>query len=141
MQRLEEEVQLWTPASHAMYTVWSIVQATDDIVRQIDEWLEDHKKAEVAEQKVQEYRTSLIADGGQGTEEVKPKVERSKSGETIWLEKPTSEEKANLSSNGTDHPESHTSKVELLSIGDFDYMSYALERATLFRQSISALGV
>lgn len=139
VQRLEEEVQLWTAASHAMYTVWSVVQATDDIVRRIDEWLADHKQAEAAELKVHAYRQSLVSNGGHGKGEGRPKVERSKSGETIWLEKPTSEEAASLKDDG--QPEGLTSTVELQSIGDFDYMSYALERATLFRQNIAQFGL
>lgn len=139
VQRLEEEVQLWTGASHAMYTVWSIVQATDDIVRRIEEWLADHKQAEAAELKIHEYRKSLVSNGGEGEDGVRPKVERSKSGETIWLEKPTSVDILDLKL-GQDQ-QATGSKVELPAIGDFDYMGYALERATLFRQNIAQLGL
>lgn len=139
VQRLEEEVQLWTAASHAMYTVWSVVQATDDIVRRIEEWLTDHKQAEAAELRVHEYRKALISQGGQGKEEVKRNMERSKSGETIWLAKPSAEDIANLKS-GEDQGKPGAS-VELQVIGDFDYMSYALERATLFRENIAKLGL
>lgn len=139
VQRLEEEVQLWTAASHAMYAVWSVVQATDDIVRRIEEWLTDHKLAEAAELKVYEYRKYLKTHGGQGKEEVKGKMERSKSGDTIWLEKPTSEDIENLKHK--EKQEVTAPSVELQVIGDFDYMSYALECATLFRENIAKLGL
>ncbi|EIN13633.1 choline kinase cytoplasm [Punctularia strigosozonata HHB-11173 SS5] len=33
MQKLEEQVRAWSPASHAMWTVWGIVQARDDMER------------------------------------------------------------------------------------------------------------
>ena len=31
MDTLEKQVQLWSPASHAMWAVWSVVQARDAI--------------------------------------------------------------------------------------------------------------
>ncbi len=50
--------------------------------------------------------------------------------------------------NGSAHPNGNgdavgeESDVESLpALGDFDYLSYALERATLFRQEIARLGV
>lgn len=142
VQRLEEEVQLWMPASHAMYTVWSVVQATDDITRTIDNWLEDRQKAEEAEDTVRRYRQQLRASGGHDDvqKEGRPKVERTKSGDDVWLEEPSPKDVADLK-NGTLDKGAEQDKVSLAAVGDFDYMSYALERATLFRESIARLGV
>jgi len=36
--RLEEEVQTWLPASHAMWSIWAIIQARDDILARVDDW-------------------------------------------------------------------------------------------------------
>ncbi len=33
-----QEVELWTPASHALWTVWGIVQAKEDILKRIQVW-------------------------------------------------------------------------------------------------------
>lgn len=144
VQRLEEEVQLWTPASHAMYTVWSIVQATDDIVRTIEGWLEDRQTAEEAESRVQEYRKQLLANGGEaGKDDRRKNLERTKSGDDVWISKPTPEEVEKLK-NGTLNEEEKkkvSPKIELPAVGDFDYMSYALERATLFRECMKKMGV
>lgn len=143
VQRLEEEVQLWMPASHAMYTVWSVVQATDDILRTIDGWLEDRRRAEDGEALVQQYRQQLRANGGEAaTETERPNHERTKSGDDIWNEKPTPEEVTNLKNgNHGDEKEIPPRKTELPAIGDFDYMSYALERATMFRDCMAKLGI
>lgn len=139
VQRLEEEVQLWTAASHAMYTVWSVVQATDDIVRRIDEWLGDRKQAEAAEAKVQAYRENLRNKRAREQKEVESKGERNENKEVIGREGSASDDVANLKNGETG--ENQARGVELHTIGDFDYMSYALERATLFRQSIMQLGL
>lgn len=151
VQRLEEEVQLWTPASHAMYTVWSIVQATDDISRRIDDWIDDPHKAEEAELTVQEYRLKGSSSKG-GDRFRRPTLQRGKSGEEIKLEKPVEANSTGngdiRAGNGSAHPangaddSSNEEVVEPLpALGDFDYLSYALERATLFREEIARLGV
>lgn len=31
MDRLEEQVRVWSPASHAMWAIWGIVQAMEDM--------------------------------------------------------------------------------------------------------------
>jgi choline kinase len=33
MQKLESQVLAWSPSSHAMWTIWGIVQARDDLER------------------------------------------------------------------------------------------------------------
>lgn len=126
-----------------MYTVWSVVQATDDIVRTIDSWFENRQTAEEAEARVQEYRKQLLVNGGEAEDEVKPaKLERTKSGDEVWINKPSPEEIANHKNGTLNKEENATStKPELPAVGDFDYMSYALERATLFRDCLKRLGV
>jgi len=37
VQNLEEQVRYWSPASHAMWSVWGIVQARDDVEGQVKE--------------------------------------------------------------------------------------------------------
>lgn len=36
---LEQDVNLWSPASHAMWALWGLVQARDDLKIQLDRWL------------------------------------------------------------------------------------------------------
>lgn len=130
VQRLEEEVRLWTAASHAMYTVWSIVQATDDIVRRIEGWLEDPSSAEEAEKlgsQVLQHKAGQ-EQNGDGLE--RPRLRRGKSGETIA----DNAEEARELANGDGGP-------ELPALGDFDYIGYALERIRMFRQEMVNLGV
>ncbi|KAI8447772.1 kinase-like domain-containing protein [Phakopsora pachyrhizi] len=38
VERLEEEVNVWSPASHAMWALWGIVQARDDLKPMIERW-------------------------------------------------------------------------------------------------------
>jgi len=42
---LEQEVNLWSPASHAMWALWGLVQARDDLKIQLDRWLADANSA------------------------------------------------------------------------------------------------
>lgn len=37
MQKLDHQVQCWSPASHAMWAIWGIVQAREDLEGGIDE--------------------------------------------------------------------------------------------------------
>ncbi|KNE89811.1 hypothetical protein PSTG_16713 [Puccinia striiformis f. sp. tritici PST-78] len=39
IKELEEDVNLWSPASHAMWALWGLVQARDDLKVQLDRWL------------------------------------------------------------------------------------------------------
>lgn len=38
VKRLLQEADLWTAASHALWTVWGIVQAKEDILKRIEVW-------------------------------------------------------------------------------------------------------
>lgn len=46
MQRLEAEVRVWEPCSHAMWAVWGIVQAKEDLVSRIEKWKRDALESE-----------------------------------------------------------------------------------------------
>lgn len=135
VRRLEDEVQLWTAASHAMYTVWSIVQATDDIVKQVDAWLADPESAKAAELRLLQLRSQLreAAKSGHGRDATvrRPTLQRGKSGEEIDITWDAAREDSSAV----------TLQVDIPLIGDFDYLSYALERVSLFRDELDQLSV
>lgn len=140
VQRLEQEVRLWTAASHAMYAVWSIVQATDDIKARIDGWAQDPESAAQAEElgrQVLQHRSQIAATD-------RPKLRRGKSGETIADNadeaRQARTEEAENEQNG--HEGTGSSQApELPNLGDFDYVGYALERIRMFRQEMANLQV
>lgn len=39
--RLEQEVTVWEPSSHAMWAVWGIVQAKEDLLKRVEVWKRD----------------------------------------------------------------------------------------------------
>ncbi|KAG8832141.1 hypothetical protein FRC17_001931 [Serendipita sp. 399] len=54
MELLEEQVRRWMPASHAMYAVWSLVQARDDVER-TNKKLDGSRGYEDGEEDVMEF--------------------------------------------------------------------------------------
>lgn len=45
ISKLEEEVKIWSPASHVMWSLWGLVQAQDDIKDRMERWkTEDEEK-------------------------------------------------------------------------------------------------
>lgn len=146
VQRLEEEVRLWTAASHAMYAVWSIVQATDDIKARIEGWLEDPSSAQEAEELVERvlrHRNSTAGPEGERLED-RPRLRRGKSGETIAESAQDAVRQANDSKEANGRGEEDTradGAPELPALGDFDYIGYALERIRMFRQEMANLKV
>lgn len=158
VQRLEEEVKVWTAASHAMYTVWSIVQATDDIVSKIDEWIKNPEKAREAEKQARIYgERKAIADAKRGHNAARPRLERGKSGEEIAVTPPAISGDGKEQQNGAerhDDNEAEDASKQASSagegdegdegyaplLGDFDYCSYAIERVVCFREEMEKLG-
>lgn len=201
-------MQLWTAASHAMYFVWSIVQATDDIARTIDAWLADPAAAKKADEEAYELKMRLQSQPKPGPQEEggqtkynnnaeadvrhaakggRPAVMRGKSGEEIHLydehKTTTTAQHQSEASSGT-ASDQHTPPASQASsfhqetppasnataapkhaapsstasestgkddgdaaanippassispLGDFDYLSYAYERASLFRAEL-----
>ena len=37
LSKLEEQVRIWSPASHAMWAIWGMVQARDDLNANVTE--------------------------------------------------------------------------------------------------------
>lgn len=109
--RLEREVQVWEPSSHAMWAVWGIVQAKEDLLYKVAKW----KKACVKSQA--DGVTDGVAQMGL-EDEGRPKVTRGKSGEAL---------------------DEQEDEEEL--VADFDYLSYSLGRMQLFRRELKALGI
>lgn len=38
VERLEQEIELWQPSSHAMWAVWGVVQSKEDLMNKIKKW-------------------------------------------------------------------------------------------------------
>lgn len=117
--RLEEEVQVWEPSSHAMWAVWGIVQAKEDLLYKVAKW----KKACEKRQEALETGVAGLKLGG-GESGARPVLMRGKSGETV-----------------TPEGEAEVDDEEGDPAADFDYLSYTLGRMTLFRQGLKELGV
>ncbi|GAA6000573.1 hypothetical protein JCM10207_004557 [Rhodosporidiobolus poonsookiae] len=122
VERLLDEVRIWQPSSHAMWAVWGIVQAKEDLMARIAVWRE---------------RAARIAAGanyapGSPTSASPPP--------SVPLEGLASEIKAlQLSEEQVDEM---IGLEELEDVGEvFDYLSYAAERMGMFRRELKALGV
>lgn len=117
MELLENEVRVWEPSSHAMWAVWGIVQAKEDLLAKVAKW---KKECEVREERKRvEVEKGLegLEIGEGGTMRMGGGKERSRVGKG---EKGEEEEEQ---------------------AADFDYLAYALGRITLFREELKALGV
>lgn len=115
-----------------MYTVWSIVQATDDIKTRIDQWIKDPAGAREAEKRAMEYGVRKAARLQAGAAETtRPKLERGKSGEEIH----------HTGENVAASTEDTEDAIDPPLLGDFDYCGYALERVVCFREELGKLGV
>ncbi|KAM0749872.1 hypothetical protein T439DRAFT_326767 [Meredithblackwellia eburnea MCA 4105] len=117
--RLLEEVKVWEPSSHAMWAVWGIVQAKEDLLYKVAKWKKACERREKS--KLEEGVKGLDLGKAAGeTEGIKarPTVTRGKSGETV----------------GNDEDEEDR-------VADFDYLSYSLGRMNLFRQELKQLGI
>ncbi|KAL8291672.1 hypothetical protein RQP46_001930 [Phenoliferia psychrophenolica] len=116
--RLEREVQVWEPSSHAMWAVWGIVQAKEDLLFKVAKW---KKACERSHREASAGVEEGVARMGISGDEKKPRLTRGKSGETIAGE------------NGEEEGEDPAA--------DFDYLSYSLGRMQLFREELKALKV
>lgn len=129
-----------------MYTVWSIVQATDDILRHIEDWIVNPESAAQAEDKVARFRernAKSLVDGVAPLH--RPIMERGKSGEIVQHV-----DAGGAIPHSNNHPHNGSVKpahgqeedsLKLPAIGDFDYLSYAVERIGLFRDELDQLGI
>lgn len=123
VQRLEDEVKIWEPSSHAMWAVWGIVQAKEDLTAQVEKWKEACAR-KVAENGLEKGVEGIKLEDGQGE---RPKLRRGKSGEFVDEE--------------GQEVDAEKAEEEEVPVVDFDYLSYTLSRLTLFRQEIKKLGI
>ena len=122
--RLEDEVKIWEPASHAMWATWGIVQAKEDLLHQVERWKEACARIE-ARNAVNEEEVRRGVEGMDLDQSGRPKPHRGKSGETV--------------NEGESDEEDTTVDEGEAPVVDFDYLSYALERIELFRSTASEL--
>ncbi|KWU45710.1 kinase-like protein [Rhodotorula sp. JG-1b] len=121
VKRLLDEIRIWEPSSHAMWAVWGIVQAKDDLLARIRTWKERASA-----------RDSRSATPGSGSGPASPAWPPSAvlvdSVKELGLDEKDVEELADLD--------------ELEEVGEvFDYLSYAAERMGMFRRELAELGV
>ena len=127
VQRLEDEVKIWEPSSHAMWAVWGIVQGKEDLLAQVEKWKKAcaRKVLQQQDQKLERGVEDVKLDDGVKSD--RPVLRRGKSGELVDKE-----------GNEVDAEEAEAEEIPVV---DFDYMSYARERITLFRQDAGKLGI
>lgn len=129
--RLEDEVRLWEPASHALWAVWGIVQGKEDLLARVEVWKKACAKAQSGGGKAVEEAREMLQDvelGGEESAKERPTLTRGKSGEEV--------EKDDGAETDADEEEEEGPLVV-----DFDYFSYALCRMKLFRQELKQLGI
>ncbi|EGG03867.1 uncharacterized protein MELLADRAFT_89841 [Melampsora larici-populina 98AG31] len=51
IKKLEEEVKIWSPASHVMWSLWGLVQAQDDIKDRMEKWKSEEDEDQIEEGK------------------------------------------------------------------------------------------
>ncbi|BGP19049.1 hypothetical protein JCM10213_009241 [Rhodosporidiobolus nylandii] len=122
VERLLEEVRVWEPSSHAMWAVWGIVQAKEDLMARIEVWRE--RAARVAPS----YPASPTS--------ASPPQSPPATGAAGLVDEV---ERMQLSAEDA---QGMVDLAELDEVGEvFDYLSYAAERMEMFRRELSALGV
>ncbi|GAA5857361.1 hypothetical protein JCM8547_002242 [Rhodosporidiobolus lusitaniae] len=130
VERLLDEVRLWEPSSHAMWAVWGIVQAKEDLVARIEVWRERARVASGGVAPPSDSSSSASGDAGRvGGRAVSP-LSLTEDLKTLSVE-----EKEKVAEEMRD-------LAELDEVGEvFDYLSYALERMEMFRRELKALRV
>lgn len=130
MQRLEDEVKVWEPSSHAWWAVWGIVQGKEDLMAQVEKWRAACgrmvEKREVGGLK--KGVEGIQLDGQQKEEEGegRPTLRRGKSGELVDGEGQI--------------VDAEVAEEEEAPVVDFDYFQYSLERFEMFRKDAAVLG-
>ncbi|BGP05409.1 hypothetical protein JCM10049v2_001215 [Rhodotorula toruloides] len=114
VERLLEEVRIWEPSSHAMWAVWGVVQAKEDLLARIQAWKDKAQRGATS---------SSPSPVSPGTE-----AELVASVKAMGLEGQDVAELVDMD--------------DLADVGEvFDYLSYAAERMEMFRQELRQLGV
>ncbi|GAA5979386.1 hypothetical protein JCM10908_002904 [Rhodotorula pacifica] len=141
VQRLLDEIRIWEPSSHAMWAVWGIVQAKDDLLARIRTWKEraarDRSTTPGSGPASPSWPPSAVSPPlGPTTPTASsppplPEVESDSlvdSVKQLGLDEQEVEELADLD--------------EMEEVGEvFDYLSYAAERMGMFRRELAELGV
>ncbi|KAH9819424.1 kinase-like domain-containing protein [Melampsora americana] len=73
IERLEEEVKVWSPVSDVMWSLWGLVQAQDDIEDRMERWKNEKEEEEANEE----------GKEGEGKEKEKEKIKKGRSMEEI----------------------------------------------------------
>lgn len=123
--RLKQEVELWEPSSHAMWSVWGIVQSKEDLMFKIDKWKKGCQDLLAAKE------SSLATNG------INLKNLNLNDGD----EESSEREGRDGLTRGKRGEEGVTAEIEVEPEADFDYLSYALVRTSLFREELEELGV
>ena len=135
VEKLLDEVQTWEPSSHAMWAVWGIVQAKEDLLARIQSWKE--KAAERVKNGGTPRSRSRSpgaeeSDDGDGTAGISANS-LVKELNDLKVEQQEARDEAE-----EDEEEEEWEAVE----GEvFDYLSYAAERMEMFRKELASLGV
>ncbi|GAA5936832.1 uncharacterized protein JCM15063_000074 [Sporobolomyces koalae] len=133
VERLLEEVKVWEPSSHAMWAVWGIVQAKEDLLARIEGWKEKAlSRSSRATSQSPEPQPSRV-DAKDLVHELEDlKLQQAKA-------KPESgPEPGDTDDADDEEDDDEWEKVE----GEvFDYLSYAAERMDMFRRELTSLGV
>ncbi|KAK4056303.1 hypothetical protein OIO90_002747 [Microbotryomycetes sp. JL221] len=167
--RLEQEVKVWSPASHAMWAVWGIVQAKEDLQGQIEKWTDMcRQRCNSNSQDVGNVTKGVeaIEIGQTSSSSHGPKLTRTKSGDVVVHSHPTKDDTSTPQDlSTTPHGDLNGNSISITStmtmsdliannvvdeadvelfeqepVVDFDYLSYSLGRVSLFRQEARELG-
>ncbi|GAA5901751.1 uncharacterized protein JCM6883_000382 [Sporobolomyces salmoneus] len=122
VEKLMDEVKVWEPSSHAMWAVWGIVQAKEDLLARIQGW-----KEKAANRSASNRSRSTSPEGVVG--EAMNAQELAKELQELKMEQQES------------HDEEEEEEWEEVEAEVFDYLSYAAERMEMFRKELAALGV
>ncbi|GAA6009950.1 hypothetical protein JCM11491_000877 [Sporobolomyces phaffii] len=145
VEKLLDEVTVWEPSSHAMWAVWGIVQAKEDLLARIEGW--KVKARERSERRGGVGRSSSSPpppgdrrasnDDHDETDADPSNLARKLKELRVEQQQQQQEPEARRDEDG-DEDEAEWEAVE----GEvFDYLSYAAERMDMFRRELTALGV
>ena len=117
-------MKVWEPSSHAMWAVWGIVQAKEDLLARIEGW-----KEKAAMKSGGSVRSRSKSPDSHREEEISA-GDLAKELQELKLEQSKGEE-------GSDDEE----EWDEVESEVFDYLSYAAERMEMFRRELASLGV
>ncbi|KPV76920.1 uncharacterized protein RHOBADRAFT_51902 [Rhodotorula graminis WP1] len=116
VERLEEEVRVWQPSSHAQWAVWGIVQAKEDLLARIKSWKDK------------------AARGSRATSSAPSPLPSPSPSPSALVDQ--------VKELGLDDADELVDLDDMEEVGEvFDYLSYAAERMNMFRSELRELGV